>query len=106
MFDIARNMQSPSFNLQYAKSLDKIRDKVAEAKGDKAQILDLLLADKEYDFGSGAWFLTTQCQSGVREKLSSGSDEGWEGYVKNCVGTDANEGRKGYWKKAVEALGS
>lgn len=99
-------MQSPTYNLKYAKSLGKIRDKVAAAKGDKGQILDLLLADKEYDFGSGAWFLTTQCKDGVREKLQSGSVEGWEGYVTGCVGTQANEGRKGYWKKAVEALGS
>lgn len=101
---IARNMQSPEFNLKYAKSIGAIRDKVAEAKSNKEQILDLLLADKEYDFGSGAWFLTSQCSDDVRKQLQSGSEEGWKAYITQCVGTDANDDRKGYWQKAVEAL--
>lgn len=97
-------MQSPAFNAKYAKSIGAIRDKVAEAKGNKEQILDLLLADKEYDFGSGAWFLTSQCSEDVREQLQSGSEEGWQAYITQCVGTQANEERKGYWQKAAKAL--
>lgn len=103
--ETARNMQSPSFNAKYASSIPAISDKVSAANGDAGQILDILLADKEYDFGSGAWFLTTQCDQGVRESLQSGSEEGWEGYISGCVGTEANDGRRGYWESAVKALG-
>lgn len=97
-------MQSPDYNIKYAHSLSAIRDKVQQTHDDKGQILDLLLADKEYDFGSGAWFLTSQCARDVRAGLQSGSEEGWEGYITKCVGTEANEERRGYWKKTVEAL--
>ena len=97
-------MQSPDFNVEYAESIDAISDEVAEANGDKGKILDLLVANEEYDFGSGAWFLTTQCEDNVREQLQSGSEEGWEAYITDCVGTEANEDRKGYWEAAVEAL--
>ena len=100
----ARNMQSPTYNVKYAHSLHSIKDKVQATHDDKGQILDLLLADKEYDFGSGAWFLTSQCGRDVREGLQSGSEEGWKGYITKCVGTEASEGRRGYWKKAVEVL--
>lgn len=97
-------MQSPDFNAEYAKSIEAISDEVAEAGDDKGKILELLLADEEYDFGSGAWFLTAHCEDGVRKQLQSGSQEGWEAYITECVGTEANEDRKGYWEAAVEAL--
>lgn len=97
-------MQSPDFNAEYAGSIEAISDEVSEAKGDKAKILDLLLANEEYDFGSGAWFLTSHCEDDVRNQLQSGSQEGWEVYITDCVRTEANEGRKGYWEAAVEAL--
>lgn len=103
--DTARNMQSPAYNAKYASSIPAISDKVAAANGDAGQILDILLADEEYDFGSGAWFLTTQCDQSVRQALQSGNEEGWSGYISGCIGTDANEGRKGYWESAVKALG-
>lgn len=103
--DTARNMQSPSYNAKYASSIPAISDKVSAANGEAGQILDILLADEEYDFGSGAWFLTTQCEQSVRETLQSGSEEGWQGYISGCVGTEANEGRRRYWESAVKALG-
>lgn len=98
-------MQSPTYNNKYAHSIPLIADKVRQAGNDKAQLLDLLLADKEYDFGSGAWFLVSQCSEGVREGLNGGTEEGWEGYVRDCVGTEVSEGRRGYWRRAVEVLG-
>lgn len=98
-------MQSPTYNNKYAHSIPLIADKVRQAGNDKGQLLDLLLADKEYDFGSGAWFLVSQCSDVVRESLKERGEEGWEGYVKDCVGTEANEERRGYWKRAVEVLG-
>lgn len=97
-------MQSPEFNTKYAQSITEIQDEVCKASGDVGQILELLLANEEYDFGSGAWFLTTQCKEDVRNQLQSGSEEGWERYITECVETEANADRKGYWEKAVEAL--
>ena len=81
-----------------------ISDKIDAANGDVEQILDILLEKPEYDFGSGAWFLTTQCEDGVREQLQSGKEEGWEAYITKCVVTDANDERKVYWRKSVDAL--
>ncbi|SPO06734.1 uncharacterized protein DNG_09428 [Cephalotrichum gorgonifer] len=99
-----RNMQSPAFNLKYAQSIPEIRDEVSQANGDVVQILDLLLSNEEYDFGSGAWFLRMQCDEDVQAQLRSGTEEGWEAYITKCVGTDANAARRAYWQKAVEVL--
>lgn len=55
---LAHNMQSPTFNLKYAQSIPALKDQVASVRGDPVQVLDLLLTKMEYDFGSGAWFLT------------------------------------------------
>ncbi|KAF4263768.1 hypothetical protein CNMCM8812_006497 [Aspergillus fumigatus] len=101
-----RNMQSPAFNAKYAASLPALADKLKDVSGDPAGVLDLLLSNEEYDFGSGAWFLTTQCSQDVRSELQSGSQGGWEKYINSCVGTDANEERKAYWMRAVQALGA
>ena len=99
---IARNMQSPTYNKKYATSIPSLKDKSQCVTA--GEVLDLLLANKEYDFGSGAWFLTTQCSSDVRTALQKGDEQGWEGYITGCVGTEASQGRKVYWKRAVGAL--
>ncbi|OJJ52628.1 hypothetical protein ASPSYDRAFT_164401 [Aspergillus sydowii CBS 593.65] len=101
-----RNMQSPDFNKKYAASIDALKEKFEEVKDQPGKVLDLLLEDPAVDFGSGAWFLTTQCDDSVREKLQSGNEEGWKGYIVDCVGTEANSERKGYWTAAVKALGA
>ncbi|KAL4918019.1 hypothetical protein BDW62DRAFT_70443 [Aspergillus aurantiobrunneus] len=101
-----RNMQSPDFNKEYAGSIPALADRLKEVQDEPAAVLDLLLEDATVDFASGAWFLTTQCDQGVREALQSGTEEGWEGYIVDCVGTDANRERRDYWVKAVEALGA
>ncbi|KAL2828271.1 hypothetical protein BDW59DRAFT_159859 [Aspergillus cavernicola] len=101
-----RNMQSPAFNKEYAASLPALADRFESVQDNPAAVLDLLLEDLAVDFGSGAWFLKTQCSDSVREALQTGSEEGWEGYIVDCVGTEANEERKGYWADAVEALGN
>ncbi|KAL3457822.1 hypothetical protein BJX64DRAFT_240672 [Aspergillus heterothallicus] len=101
-----RNMQSPAFNADYAASIPAIKDQAEAVKNDPDAVLDLLVAVPEYDFGSGAWFLTTQCEQSIRTALQSGSEDGWAGYITSCVGTEANDGRRAYWVKAVEALGA
>lgn len=96
-----RNLQSPDFNKKYATDVlgaDKINGK------SPADILDILVADKVTDFGSAAWFLTTQCQSDVRTQLQTGSEAGFNAHLA-CVGTtDPNSQRKTKWLAAKAAL--
>lgn len=98
-------MQSPEYNQKYAASLPDISDAAEQASSDPDKVLDLLVENAEYDFGSGAWFLTTQCGEDVRGQLQSGSEEGWVAYIRDCVGTEANAERREYWGRAVDALG-
>lgn len=100
-------MQSPTFNIQYAASIPALASKLSaiNANQDPAAVLDLLLADETYDFGSAAWFLTTQCQPDVRSALQSGSEDGWERYITQCVGTTVTDERREYWNRAVQVLG-
>ena len=101
-----RNMQSAAFNEKYALSIPALSAKVADAKktSNPNAIRDLLTANDDYDFGSAAWFLKTQCKPDVIKNLASGSLAGWQAYVKDCVGTEANDERKAYYDRALKAL--
>ena len=96
-------MQSPAYNKKYATSIPSLKDKVSKS-ANPGNVLDLLLVKKEYDFRSSMWFLTTQCSSDVRTALQKGDEQRWEGYITCCVGTEASQERKAYWKRAVGAL--
>lgn len=96
-------MQSPEFNKKYAASIPALKDKIDGAS--PADLLDLLRNDGATDFGSGAWFLTTQCSKDVRSALADGSESGWEKYTTDCVGTTVTDDRKAYWQRAIKALG-
>lgn len=100
-----RNMQSPSYNKKYAASLPALKSELPKVSNSPAELLDLLRNNEAYDFGSGAWFLTTQCSKEVRKQLQSGSESGWSRYISDCVGTSVTDERKQYWEKAVKALG-
>ncbi|CAI7582650.1 unnamed protein product [Penicillium pancosmium] len=100
-----RNMQSPAFNKKYANSIPALKDKIAPVANSPADLLDLLRDNETYDFGSGAWFLTTQCSKDVRSALQDGSETGWQQYISSCVGTSVTDERKQYWERAVKALG-
>lgn len=100
-----RNMQSPAFNKKYASSIPELKDKVAKVSNSPADLLDLLRENETYDFGSGAWFLTTQCSKDVRSALQKGSETGWQKYISDCVGTSVTDERKEYWERAAKALG-
>ncbi|KAG6021009.1 hypothetical protein E4U41_002636, partial [Claviceps citrina] len=67
------------------------------------RILGLVQPD-EYNFGSGPWFLVTQCGPEVREKLRASADEGWAAYMK-CVGVEASPERTAYFERAKRAFG-
>lgn len=98
-------MQSPEFNMKYAQSIPALKTKLAEAGTDPKAVLALLTADGNLDFGSAAWFLTTQCSAPVRAALKTGSKEGWESYIKECVGTTVTPERQAYWERATKAMG-
>lgn len=68
-------MQSPAYNKKYATSIPSLKDEASQA-ANVGEVLDLLLDNKEYDFGSGAWFLTTQCSCDVRTALQKGDEQG------------------------------
>lgn len=61
-----RNMQSADFNQKYAMSIPGLAPKVAAVANDADAIRGLLTSNDYYDFGSGAWFLATQCTPAVR----------------------------------------
>ncbi|CAG7996557.1 unnamed protein product [Penicillium nalgiovense] len=100
-----RNMQSPAFNKKYASSLPELKDKLPSVSNSPAELLDLLRSDSATDFGSGAWFLTTQCSKNVRTALADGSETGWQRFISDCVGTSVTEERREYWERAVKAIG-
>ena len=100
-----RNMQSADFNNKYALSIPGLAPKVAALKGNPDGIRDLLIANEYYDFGSGAWFLATQCGPDVKAGLAKGDLPGWQAYVKGCVGTTPTDERQAYWERALKALG-
>ncbi|KAL4793509.1 hypothetical protein BDV19DRAFT_366572 [Aspergillus venezuelensis] len=100
-----RNMQSPTFNQEYGASFPEIADRIAEAGDDLTTMLDIILEDPVRDFGSGAWFLVNHCPEQYRTPLQTGSEEGWRGFIENCVETAANVERLSYWVTAKDALG-
>lgn len=98
-------MQSPTYNSKYASSLPGLKDKLASVSNSPADLLDLLRENEVYDFGSGAWFLTTQCTADVRSALQKGDQAGWQRYISDCVGTSVTDERRAYWERAVKELG-
>jgi len=98
-------MQSATFNSLYAASIPALAPAYAEVSSNVTAVLNLLLTDDRYDFGSAAWFLTTQCSPAVRTALQTGSEAGWENYLTACVGTTVTDDRKAYWLRAKDVLG-
>ena len=106
-----RNMQSPDFNKKYLKSIlddtkieksDDFKNKAKAAGDDVGKVLEVLNTYGSLDFGSAAWFLSTECKGQIAG-LEKGDEAGWDAYV-TCVGASAGDGRKEIWKKAIEAL--
>ncbi|KAI1460499.1 hypothetical protein F4805DRAFT_454921 [Annulohypoxylon moriforme] len=102
------NMQQFNYNLMYAQSIPELKSKVsgidANAADDKKNdVLALVNAD-EYNFGSGPWFLTTQCTKDVQTALAKGDDAGFQAYM-GCVGVTLTSDRTAYWTRAKAAFG-
>lgn len=106
-----RNMQSPAFNLEYAEwlaanmtgsGISTQQVQKAQSEG-PTQVLELVNGDR-WGFASAAWFLATQCDEEARKGLVAATEDGWNAYLTDCIGTTATEGRTTIWKKAI-ALG-
>ena len=110
----ARNMQSAELNLLYASSIPALSSSLHAVTGgakslsvtQQNNVRGLLNANDTYDFGSGAWFLTTQCTESIRTALQNGGQAGWEKYVVGCINTGATPDRVAYWERAMDAFGA
>ncbi|KAI1107603.1 hypothetical protein F4804DRAFT_104950 [Jackrogersella minutella] len=102
------NMQNYNFNLMYAQSFPELKDKTTSAganpSADEMNAILALVEPDEYNFGSGPWFLTTQCHPDVQEALKAGDDAGFEAYM-GCVGVTLVKERTDYWDRAKTAFG-
>ncbi|TGJ83326.1 hypothetical protein E0Z10_g5452 [Xylaria hypoxylon] len=104
------NLQMLKYNIEYANSIPELKDQVAAlgtidaTDSAKANQLLALVTPDQYNFGSGPWFLTTQCDPKVAEALISGTDEAFAGYMA-CVGVQVTPDRKEYWVRAKAAFG-
>lgn len=108
-----RNMQMYNFNLMYAKSIPELAEQAAalETQGGTNpsadimnQVRELVLPD-EYSFASGAWFLTSQCPSAVRQFSDGQVNDGWTTLC-SCIGVDCTQSdRAAYWSRAKTVFG-
>ena len=92
-------MQSAAYNTKYAQFLKQDIDGKSPS-----DVLNLIIQYANWDFGSAMWFLSEQCEQGVRDGLKKGDDAGWNAYL-GCIGTTATDDRKAYWTRAKGALG-
>ncbi|GJN80592.1 hypothetical protein PLIIFM63780_004119 [Purpureocillium lilacinum] len=107
------NMQSPLYNLRYAKSIPALAAQVANVTEEMIsglpavelnRILALVQVD-DYNFGSGSWFMATQCPKSVRNVLRKDPEQGWYEYNSKCVGVPGDVStRLEYWTRAKAAF--
>jgi hypothetical protein len=103
-----RNMQSPAFNLKYAQWLaaNKTDSGISSQQVDEAekegpvQVLALVNGER-WSFASAAWFMATQCNGEVGQGLATLTEEGWNTYLTDCVGTTVTDDRTAIWKRAI-----
>ncbi|KAI0010992.1 hypothetical protein F4779DRAFT_262957 [Xylariaceae sp. FL0662B] len=104
------NMQMFNYNLQYAKTFDELKPQVqgvdpnTQDPAVKNMVRDLVKDDK-YNFGSGPWFLTSQCPDAFNALIAGpGLDDGFAQYMA-CVDVEIDEDRRAYWTRAKQAVG-
>ncbi|KAK6821970.1 hypothetical protein PG987_014795 [Apiospora arundinis] len=94
-------------NIKYAQAIPELQSKASayteNSPDDKKNELLALVTDDKYNFGSGPWYLTTQCDKGVQTALAAGDDAGFAAYMK-CVGVTVTEDRNAYWQRAKKAF--
>lgn len=98
-----RNMQSYEYNLKYANYLaaDKkcgiTTEKVAAAEDRGPDDVLALVNTDHLGFGSAAWFLRTQCDASIEQGLAIGTEEAFNNYLVDCLGTSADPERTEGW---------
>ena len=97
-----RNMQSAAFNQKYAQSIPALDGQLAGLG--PAALTALLVQNIDYDFGSGAWFLTTQCGASVVSGMKNAGAASFAAYL-GCIHTPVTSDRTAYYNRALEALG-
>lgn len=107
-----RNMMMPNYVLLYAKSIPALAtplaaittsDSITGLSDDQLNAIRALVLPDAYTWGSGAWFLTTQCAS-ARPALQAGGEAGFAAYM-SCLGVTATSDRLAYWTRANTAFG-
>lgn len=86
-----------NYNVMYANSIPEL----AAKSPTESTVLDLVTAD-EYNFGTGPWFYSTQCESA--HAATSGAADDWFDAYMSCVGITVDDARKAYWIKAKTAF--
>jgi len=100
-----RNMQSAAYNLEYAQSIPELAGRLDAARAAGPEdVTDLLINSPEYDFGSAAWFLTSQCDKGVVNGLSKVGPATFSAYL-GCIGAAGSAQRTEYYTTALKAFG-
>lgn len=102
----------PNYVLLYAKSIPALAtplaaittsDSITGLSDDQLNAIRALVLPDAYTWGSGAWFLTTQCAS-ARPALQAGGEAGFAAYM-SCLGVTATSDRLAYWTRANTAFG-
>ncbi|KAH7016291.1 uncharacterized protein B0I36DRAFT_298607 [Microdochium trichocladiopsis] len=103
------NMQVYKYNLEFAKSFNKLKGQVipGDTMEAKNRVLDLVTAD-EYNFKSGPWFYAKQADCAPAREAAKGVkpnvDDVYQAHMK-CVGVDTNnDERRKYWDAAKKAF--
>lgn len=112
-----RNMQNANFNLMYAQAIAKNNatfagqlSKITTAttttglSNDQLNAILALVLPDQYSFGSGAWFLATQCTPAVRTAVQTQGHAGFAAFL-GCVGTSMSEERMTAWEAANAVFG-
>lgn len=98
-------MQSAAYNLKYAQSIPELARELPAAQAAGAEnVTSLLISYANYDFGSAAWFLTSQCDAGVVSGLAKPGTAVFNAYL-GCIGTSPSDQRTQYYTKALKAFG-
>jgi len=90
------NMQMTRFNQDYLKEFPELVALNLTATND----IMVAVTDDKYNFGSGAWYYTTQCDNYTKAFLEASLEAGYEWYLSACIGVQFTDDRRSYWGKA------
>lgn len=98
--------QGAQYNIDYANTFSEL----ASQNPTTATVLDLVTAN-EYNFGTGAWYYSSQSACETARSMSKDDADAWfDEYMANCDGMGSSWAtsepeRETYWTAAKEAFG-